>query len=108
MSEMFQRLPFPFADGRFPDTLGAVVQRTVLTGELPALEVVHAPDGSWLVGDGVHDPNLPGACVATHIAHAIATNSSVADLATMPPGHLARRDRPGQPWTITVLESWDD
>jgi hypothetical protein len=108
VSEIVQRLPFPFAEGRFPDALGAVVQHTVLSGELPALEVVHAPDGSWLVGDGVNDPNLPGACVATHIAHAVATNSSIADLATMPPGRIARRPGPGQPWTISVLEGWDD
>jgi len=105
---MFQHLPFPFADGRFPETLGAVVQRTVLSGELPALEVVHAPDGSWLVGDGVNDPNHPGACVATHISHAVATNSSVSELAAMPPGHLARRAGPGQPWTIAALDGWDD
>jgi hypothetical protein len=31
--EMFQHLPFPFSDDRFPDSLGAVVQCTVLSGE---------------------------------------------------------------------------
>lgn len=29
--EVFRHLPFPFADGRFPDSLGSVVLRTVLT-----------------------------------------------------------------------------
>ena len=108
--EMFQHLPFPFPGDRFPDSLGAVVQYTVLSGELPALEVVHAPDGSWLIGDGVNDPNLPGACVATHLQHAISTNSSVADLAAMPPGHIAQRPGPGpgQPWTIKALVGWGD
>ena len=106
--EMFRHLPFPFADDRFPGSLGAVVQRTVLSGEFPAREVVHAPDGSWLIGDGVHDPNLPDASIVTHIWHAISTNSSIADLATLPPGHIARRPGPGQPWTITVLEGWDE
>jgi hypothetical protein len=105
---MFQRLPFPFDDGRFPAQLGAVVQLTVLTGEMPALEVIHAPDGSWAVADGVNDPNLAGASRATHIAHVIALNSSIAELAAMPPGHIATRSRPGEPWTIAVLEGWDD
>ena len=72
-----------------------MVQQTVLQGELPAREVVHATDGSWLVGDGVNDPNPPGASVATHLAHAIALNSSIAGLASMPPGHIARRSGPG-------------
>ena len=105
---MFQHLPFPFTDARFPDDLGAVVQQTVLDGELPAREVVHATDGSWLVGDRVNDPNPPGASVATHLAHAIDLNSSIAGLASMPPGHIARRSGPGEPWTVAVLEGWDD
>ena len=105
---MFQHLPFPFPDDHFPDSLGAVVQRTVLSGELPALEVVHTPDGSWAVGAGVNDPNLPGASIATQIWHAIATNSSIATLATLPPGHIARRPGPNKAWSITVLEGWDD
>ena len=50
--EMFRHLPFPFENERFPIKLGAVVQKSVLTGEQPAREVIHAPDGSWLVGDG--------------------------------------------------------
>ena len=99
--EMIRHLPFPFEDHRFPNTLGAVVQMTVLSGEQPAREVIHAPDGSWLVGDGVNDPNPPGASIATHIAHAIERNSSIAQLATMPPGHIAQRSGPGDPWRIT-------
>lgn len=106
--EMFRHLPFPFPDGRFPESLGAVVQRTVLSGELPAREVVHTPERDWAIGDGVNDPNLPGASVATHIWHAIATNSSIATLATMPPGHVARRSAPGEAWSVTALEGWDD
>lgn len=105
---MFRRLPFPFEGDSFPAQLGAVVQRTVLDGHEPAREVVHAPDGSWAVGDGVHDPNLPGASVATHIWHAVERNSSVAQLATMPPGHVAERTGPGSPWQVNVLEGWDD
>lgn len=106
--EMFRHPPFPFEKGRFPIELGAVVQKSVLTGEQPAREVIHAPDGSWLVGDGVNDPNLPGASVATHLAHAIERNSSIAELAGMPPGRIAQRSEPGEAWTVCVLEDWDD
>jgi hypothetical protein len=106
--EIFQHLPLPYPDGRFPANLGAVVQRTVLTGERPALEVVHAPDGSWAVSDGVNDPNLPDAAVATHIHHAIERNSSITQLATMQPGQIARRSGPGEQWMIYALEGWDE
>jgi hypothetical protein len=105
--EMFRHLPFPFENQRFPSNLGAVVQVTVLSGQQPAREVVHAPDGSWIVGDGVNDPNLPGASVATHITHAIEWNSSIAQLATMAPGRIAQRSGPGDPWRITDLDGWE-
>ena len=84
------------------------MQRTVLTGERPAREVVHTPDGSWLVGDGEEDPNVPGASIAAHMSHVLAQNSSVAQLASMPPGHLAQRKDPGQPWEVRELVGWDD
>ena len=104
---MFQHLPFPFTGGRFPGNLGAVVQRSVLSGERPARLVVHTPDGSWLVGDGVDDPSGSGVSIATHISHAVERNSSIADLATMEPGHIAERSVPGDPWRICVLEGWE-
>ena len=91
-------MPFPFDGDAFPVTLGAVVQRTVLDGTEPAREVIHAADGSWLVGDGVSDPNEPDAVVVTHIVHVVARNSSVAELASLPPGHIATRKQPGDPW----------
>jgi hypothetical protein len=106
--EMFQHLPFPFDRDEFPELLGAVIQRTVLDGSEPAREVIHAPDGSWLIGDGVNDPNLPGASVATHVWHAIDRNSSLRSLASMTPGHIARRDGPGREWQTLPLEGWQD
>lgn len=42
--EMFQSLPWPFPQNRFPAQLGAVVMRTVLEEQWPALQVVHFPD----------------------------------------------------------------
>jgi hypothetical protein len=96
--EVFRDLPFPFEGDRFPDNLGAVVQRTVLSGEMPALEVIHTADNAWLVGDGVNDPNERGACVVACIWHVIEFNSSVASLARLPPGFIAWRDAPGVAW----------
>lgn len=104
---MVQRVAFPFVDGRFPRELGAVVQVSVLTGEQPAREVVHTSDGSWAVSDRVGDPNLPGASVATHISHAVQRDPSIAELATMPPGHLAHRSGTDAPWSIAVFAGWD-
>lgn len=103
-AEMFRHLPFPFDGGVFPAALGAVVQRTVLNGEQPARQVIHADDGSWLVCDGINDPNEPGASVATHLWHAIDRNSSIAELAAMPPGHVATRPDPGHRWVVTRHE----
>ncbi|GAB3254683.1 hypothetical protein GCM10027448_21990 [Nocardioides dilutus] len=60
------------------------------------------------MGDGVNDPNLPGACVATHIWHAIECNSSITGLAAMPPGHFAQRSGPGQEWTVAAFDALDE
>ncbi|MGC4767789.1 hypothetical protein ACLQ25_02245 [Micromonospora sp. DT44] len=103
--EVFRSLPFPFSDGRFPDNLGAVVQRTVLDGAEPAREVIHTGDNSWIVGDAVNDPNQPGAVVVTCINHVIARNLSVAQLASLPIGQVAYRENPDQPWLIEP-HSW--
>jgi hypothetical protein len=73
--------------------------RTVLDGSLPALQVVHFPDNSWAVADDVNDQNAPGACVAIHIWHAVVRNSSMAALASLPPGMVADRAAVGEPWT---------
>jgi hypothetical protein len=105
--EMYRHLPFPFENDRFPDTLGAVIQRTVLEGHEPAREVIHSADNSWLVGDGINDPNEPGAVVAACMLHVIEQNSSVTKLATLPLGHAARRDNPGRPWVIEPYDLLD-
>jgi len=69
--EVFRHLPFPFKDARFPAELGAVVQRTVLDGAEPVRVVIHTDDGSWLVGDGVNDPSLPGAVLVSGMIHVV-------------------------------------
>lgn len=77
-----------------------MIQLTVLDGDEPAREAVHAKDGSWLVGDGINDPNVPGAVVASHMMHAVEWNSAIAELAVMPPAHIATRSDPGASWVI--------
>jgi hypothetical protein len=105
---MFRSLPFPFEGHVFPRSLGAVVQRSVLNGEQPAREVIHAEDGSWLVGDGVNDPNEPDAATVAHMWHVIELDSSVASLATLPAGQVATRAGPGAEWSIAPHEWLDD
>lgn len=103
---MFRTLQWPFPDGRFPPQLGAVVQRTVLSGTSPARLVQHDRDGDWAVGDG-DDPNNPDAVVATHMAHVLERNSSVAELADLAPGWIAIRQNPGEPWVRELLDEDD-
>ncbi len=88
-SEMFQHLPFPFKDGRFPPQLGAVVQTTVVNGKEPARLVIHTNDNSW------------------HIHHVLQADPSLDELAGLPLGHIATRGGPGRPWSITKHE-WPD
>jgi hypothetical protein len=104
---MVRYRPWPFPSGAFPDDLGAVVQLTVLNGSRPGLVVEHFEDGSWAIGDGLDDPNQAGASVATHIWHAIERNSSIAGLASLPPGYGARRRSPAEPWTTYEIEPGD-
>lgn len=98
---MVRYVPWPFPNDVFPEDLGAVVQRTVLDGVMPALLVEHGHKGDWAVGDGVNDPNIAGSCVATHIWHAIERNSAIAELATLPVGYSATRRWPGDPWVVS-------
>ena len=98
MHEIFRSLPWPFEQAEFPPNLGAVVQWTVANGDYPALFVGHAHDNSWLVGDGVSDPNVAGACAAMCIWAAIEHDSSMQALADLPAGWAAERDTASDPW----------
>jgi hypothetical protein len=106
--ELFRHVEFPFPDDRFPHHLGAVIQRTVLTGQESAREVVHTQDNDWLVGDGVNDPNLPDAAVVADISHLAEADPAVAELAALPLGHIAERTDPGLPWAISLHEWYPD
>lgn len=105
--EMFRRVPFPFPEGLFPSQLGVVVQRTVADGDEPAREVIHTEDNSWLVGDGIWDPNLPGAATVLHMHHLLEADPTLYELASLPLGHVATRDGRQGAWAIARHE-WPD
>jgi hypothetical protein len=101
---MSRFVEWPFADGQFPRRLGAVVMRSVLQGDRPALQVVHFPDGGWAVADGVSDPNAEGATTVAHIWHILERDRTVLELASLPPGHVADREAVGSPWVASRFE----
>ncbi|MFF5206614.1 hypothetical protein [Streptosporangium sp. NPDC000396] len=103
MSEIVRQVPFPFSGGRFPSELGAVVQRTVVDGELPALIVIHDDDGDWLIGDDVTDASDPAASVISHVRHLVDRDPSIEETAGLSCGYAARRSSRSAPWAI---EKW--
>ncbi|WP_371660974.1 hypothetical protein [Streptomyces sp. NBC_00280] len=94
-------IAWPFPSGAFPSELLAIVQRTVADGKFPALMVIHDDEDDWLLCDSIHDPNADGASIVTHMDHVLARDSSLADLAGMPPGHVAERSSAQTPWEIS-------
>lgn len=78
--------------------------KPVLDGRLPALQVLHTEDNRWAIGDGLTDPNEPGACQIAHIWHVIDEDRSLETLATLPLGCQADRLAPGSPWIISRRE----
>jgi hypothetical protein len=77
--EIFRHRPFPFPDGQFPVDLGAVIQRTIFDGDQTARVVIHDDAGSWLVGDGINDPNPPGASLVTGLRHLVDKDPSLTE-----------------------------
>ncbi|WP_143043723.1 hypothetical protein [Nonomuraea jiangxiensis] len=108
MSEVLLRVPFPFPDGKFPPGLGAVVQRTVISGNLPALIVIHDDENDWLIGDDVTDASDPNASAVCHVAHIVDLDPSVAETASVPCGYAARRASAQEPWAIEAWHYEDD
>ncbi len=101
-------LPFPSEDRDFPADLGAIVQRSVLDGIQPARVVIHDADNDWLVGDGMTDPNAPDACVVARLRHIADRDPTVADLVSLPAGHIAERDDEDASWRISLHRYPDD
>lgn len=108
MDELLRDLPHPFPEDRFPAGLGAVVQRTVAGGELPALVVIHDMDNDWLVGDGVNDPNSYEASGLYHLRHIVDADPTLEETATLPLGHIAWRGSRDEPWTVEEFQYPED
>jgi hypothetical protein len=83
--------------------LGALVQVSVLSGARAALEVVHDWDGTWTVSDGMSDLDMPGQAVTAHLSQAALWDDTIAGLATMEPGRVARRSDSTEAWQISSL-----
>jgi hypothetical protein len=98
--EVFRHLPFPFADGRFPDELGAVALRSVVDGSEPVRSVRHSSENDWSFTDLFTDPNAPGAATVVCVKDLIVQDPSLAETATLPIGHYAERAEPGCAWNI--------
>ncbi|MEV6214977.1 DUF4265 domain-containing protein [Nocardia sp. NPDC051833] len=92
----------------FPADLAAFVYNTVATGERPALVVVRDPDGEWIIGDGSDAPLAADTATVLPIQHVTDTDSSVLELAALPPAKLAWRDHPTDPWTIEDFTYTDE
>jgi hypothetical protein len=100
-AEMERFVGFPFPNERFPDELGAVVQRSILEGAQPVRYVGHTPENEWCLSDGVTDANAPGASIAVHIRHVIERDATLEPLASLPVGFQAERESVDDPWRIT-------
>jgi len=102
-----ETVPWPFEDDTFPARLGVAVMHTVLNGEMPALQVVHAAEDWWGVADGVNSPNGHASTTA-HMQHVLELDPTLAELATLAPGFQADRDDVESPWVVSPFAWGDD
>jgi len=83
---------------KFPDPphTGVYLSKTVNNGTEPVTFVSHdAEDGAWqLLGDSMSDPGGVISC----FHHPIDRDPSIAELADLPLGWYAERDKVGEPW----------
>ena len=77
-------------------------------GQLPALSVIHATDGAWIVGDGVNDPNVPGACAVHRMAHIADLDPTISVTAALAPGYAAYREAVGDSWAVAPFDFTDE
>ena len=86
-------------DWKFPDPphTGVFLSETVHTGAEPVTYVSHdAEDGAWqFLGDSMSDGGGP---VISCFHHPIDRDPTLAELADLPPGWYAQRDKAGEPW----------
>jgi hypothetical protein len=88
--------PWPFDQA--PD-VAAITTRQVLREGLPVLRVVHYDDDhSWAFTCGT--TNAPADGLVVDMACMLSLDSSLAEVADLPPGWGACRDQPGDDWEV--------
>jgi hypothetical protein len=86
-------VPWPFREERATEVF---TSRQVLEDRLPILEVSHDDDGDWQFLCGTTDDEDDARMIS--LAHALALDPSIGELADLPPGKSARRKRAGARW----------
>jgi hypothetical protein len=87
--------PWPWDQG---PNVAAITHRSVLDGA-PILFVSHdADDDGWQFLDGV-TPNDASEARIVAMAQFLRLDPSLREIADLPPGWIARRERFGAPWT---------
>ena len=98
---MSRRRKWPFAD---PKNAIALTMPEVAEGKNPILLVTHdADEGTWQFHDGRDDPD-PNQGIVVCLEHVYAIDPSVGELADLPLGWRAWRDKPDQPWQREEME----
>jgi hypothetical protein len=64
------------------------------------LTVVHTAEDTWVVLDGVNDPDEDGAVVIEAMAHLVEADPTLSVLARLDIGHRADRERVGKRWQV--------
>ena len=92
------------SDWKFPDPphTTAYLSQTVHDGSEPVTYVSHdGDDGAWqFLGDSM---SAGGGPVLSCLHHPIDSDPSLAELADLPLGWCAERERPGEPWVLREL-----
>lgn len=90
-------LPWPFPDGVFPEKLGVIAHRSLLTGQAVPYFVSHDDDGYWQVLDE-DSPAEADAAVISCMRCLVRDFPYLAELADLPPGWEAVREASAQVW----------
>lgn len=93
-------------DWRFPDPphTGVFVTKPVREGIEPITLVSHDSNGDWQF---LGDTNFESGGVVVCFHHPIDADPSLKELADLPIGWYAERDKPGEPWTLAPHEPED-
>ena len=81
-----------------PPNVLTITVRSIVERRRPIILVTHdADDGAWqFLGDSMSDG---GGAVISCLHHPVDRDPSIAELADLPLGWYAERDRVGEPWT---------